>query len=128
MGSSMGGFASEYLAMKTGCKAVMINPAITPTELLPQFIGVTENYETAQPYQWEQKDCEQYLNYQNELENTSHHIDRTILLDMADELIDSKNTSSIYKDKANVVTYDGGSHSFEHIKLALPVIDKLIFT
>jgi predicted esterase YcpF (UPF0227 family) len=128
MGSSMGGFASEYLAMKTGCKAVMINPAIKPSELLPQFIGVTENYETAQPYQWEQKDCEQYLNYQNELENSFQRLDRTILLDMADELIDSKNTSAIYKDKANVVTYDGGSHSFEHIKLALPVIDKLIFT
>jgi predicted esterase YcpF (UPF0227 family) len=25
MGSSLGGFASEYLAMKTGCKAIMIN-------------------------------------------------------------------------------------------------------
>ena len=49
MGSSMGGFTSEYLAMKTGCKAIMINPVITPSELLPQFIGVTENYETGQP-------------------------------------------------------------------------------
>jgi len=34
MGSSMGGFASEYLAMKTGCHAIMINPAIKPSELL----------------------------------------------------------------------------------------------
>jgi len=37
MGSSMGGFASEYLAMKTGCKAIMINPAISPSELLTQL-------------------------------------------------------------------------------------------
>jgi hypothetical protein len=29
---------------------------------------------------------------------------------MADELIDSENTLLKYKDKANVVTYDGGSH------------------
>jgi predicted esterase YcpF (UPF0227 family) len=50
MGSSMGGFASEYLAMKTGCKAIMVNPAIAPSQLLPQFIGVKENYETGQPY------------------------------------------------------------------------------
>ena len=57
MGSSMGGFTSEYLAMKTGCKAIMINPAIVPSELLPQFIGVTENYETGQPYQWSQSHC-----------------------------------------------------------------------
>ncbi|MCK5122287.1 MAG: hypothetical protein KAQ91_09900 [Methylococcales bacterium] len=127
MGSSMGGFTSEYLAMKTGCKAIMINPAIVPSELLPQFIGVTENYETDQPYQWGQNNCEQYRKYEKELESTSQSIDRTILLDMADELIDSENTLSVYKDKANVVTYDGGSHSFEHIKQALPVIDRLIF-
>ena len=127
MGSSMGGFTSEYLAMKTGCKTIMINPAIVPSELLPQFIGVTENYETDQPYQWGQNNCEQYRKYEKELESTSQSIDRTILLDMADELIDSENTLSVYKDKANVVTYDGGSHSFEHIKQALPVIDRLIF-
>ena len=127
MGSSMGGFTSEYMAKKTGCKAIMINPAIIPSELLTQFIGVTENYETGQPYQWQQKNCEQYRKYEKELINSPQLMDRTILLDMADELIDSANTLSIYKDKANVVSYDGGSHGFEHIRQALPVIDRLIF-
>jgi len=128
MGSSMGGFTSEYLAMKTGCKAIMINPAITPSDLLPQFIGVTENYETGQAYQWDQNNCEQYNYYEKEIINSSQSMDRTILLDMADELIDSANTLSLYKDKANVVGYDGGSHGFEHIKQALPIIDGVIFS
>ena len=127
MGSSMGGFTSEYLAMKTGCKAIMINPVIVASELLSQFIGVTENYETAQPYQWEQHHCNQYLDYEKEIKNSSPSVDRTVLLDMADELIDSENTVSVYQDKANVVAYDGGSHSFEHIKQALPVIEQVIF-
>jgi len=127
MGSSMGGFASEYLAMKTGCKAIMINPAITPSELLPQFIGVTENSEIGQPYHWNQSHCDQYSLYEAELESTNQTIDRTILLDMDDELIDSKNTLSKYQEKANVVCYDGGSHSFEHIREALPIIEKVIF-
>jgi len=126
MGSSMGGFTSEYLAMKTGCKAIMINPAITPSKLLAQFIGVTENYETGLPYQWDQRHCEQYRAYEQALESTHQAIDRTILLDMADELIDSENTLSTYKEKANVIGYDGGSHSFEHIKQALPVIEQVI--
>lgn len=126
MGSSMGGFASEYLAMKTACKAVMINPAITPSELLPQFIGVSENHETGQPYQWEQHHCEQYKAYENELKSNSQHIDRTIFLDMADELIAAEKTVSIYKEKATVVSYEGGSHSFEHIKQALPIIHELV--
>ena len=127
MGSSMGGFTSEYLAMKTGCKAIMINPVIVASELLSQFIGVTENYEIAQPYQWEQHHCNQYLDYEKEIKNSSQSVDRTVLLDMADELIDSENTVSVYQDKANVVAYDGGSHSFEHIKQALPVIEQVIF-
>ena len=127
MGSSMGGFASEYLAMKTGCKAIMINPAITPSELLPQFNGVTENYETGQPYHWELSHCEQYKEYEKELGNTTQPIDRTILLDRADELIDAEKTQLKYQDQANVVCYEGGSHSFEHIKQALPVIEKVIF-
>jgi len=127
MGSSMGGFTSEYLAMKTGCKAIMINPVIIASELLSQFIGVTENYETAQPYQWDQQHCNQYIDYEKEIENSSESVDRTVLLDMADELIDSENTVLVYKDKANVVSYEGGSHGFEHIKQALPVIEKVIF-
>jgi len=129
MGSSMGGFTSEYLAMKTGCKAIMINPAITPSELLPQFIGVTENSEIGQAYHWDQGHCDQYRQYEKELENTNQAIDRTILLDIADELIDARNTLSKYQEKetANVVTYDGGSHSFEHIREALPIIKRLIF-
>jgi len=127
MGSSMGGFTSEYLAMKTGCKAIMINPVIIASELLSQFIGVTENYETAQPYQWDQQHCNQYIDYEKEIENSSQSVDRTVLLDMADELIDSENTVLVYKDKANVVSYEGGSHGFEHIKQALPVIEKVIF-
>ncbi len=127
MGSSMGGFASEYLAMKTGCKAIMINPAISPSELLPQFIGVTENFETGQPYQWNQSHCDQYLNYEKELENSNQKMDRTILLDMADELLDAQKTLSKYQTVAHVVTFDGGSHSFEHMQQALPVIERIIF-
>ena len=127
MGSSMGGFASEYLAMKTGCKAIMINPAISPSELLTQFIGVTENYEIGLPYQWDQYHCEQYLQYEQELASSNRPLDRTILLDMADELIDAEKTLLKYQATANVVTYDGGSHSFEHMRQALPVIERVIF-
>ena len=127
MGSSMGGFASEYLAMKTGCQAIMINPAITPSALLPQFIGVTENPETGQPYHWEQSYCDQYRLYEAGLESTTQIVDRTILLDIADELIDAKTTLSKYQEKANVVTYEGGSHSFEHIRAALPLIETVVF-
>lgn len=128
MGSSMGGFASEYLAMKTGCKAIMINPVSSPSDLLPQFIGVTENYETGQPYLWEQQHCDQYLQYQQELGNSKQAIDRTILLDMADELLDARQTLSKYRAVAKIVAYEGGSHGFEHMRQALPVVEQVLFS
>lgn len=127
MGSSMGGFASEYLAMKTGGKALMINPAISPTALLPQFIGVEANYETGQPYSWDQNHCLQYRQYEVELAVCNQAVERTILLDMADELIDSNQTIAEYRNKADIVSFAGGSHSFEHMAEALPVLEKLLF-
>jgi uncharacterized protein len=127
MGSSMGGFASEYLAMKTGCKAIMINPAIKPSELLLQFIGVTENYETGQSYDWDQRHCLQYQRFEQELADNYLAIHRTILVDRADELIDADKTIAKYQANANVVAFDGGSHSFEHMRQALPIIDRIVF-
>jgi predicted esterase YcpF (UPF0227 family) len=127
MGSSMGGFASEYLAMKTGCHAIMINPAIKPNELLRQFIGVAKNYETGQPYHWDHHHCGQYLRYEQELADNHKVIERTILLDKADELINSEQTIATYQAVATVVAFDGGSHSFEHIRQALPTIERIIF-
>ena len=128
MGSSLGGFTSEYLAMKTGSKAIMINPAISPSELLPQFIGTTKNFETGQAYNWNQDHCWQYLHYEQELASTQQQLDRTILLDMADELLDAKSTFLKYQAIANIVCFDNGSHSFEHMPQALPVIEQVIFS
>lgn len=127
MGSSMGGFTSEYLAMKTGAPTIMINPALTPSELLPHFIGVTENFETGQPYHWDRRHCDQYRPYERELANSNRSLDRTILLDMGDELLDAGKTLQKYRDRAHVVTYEGGSHGFEHMQESLPVVERVIF-
>lgn len=126
MGSSMGGFASEYLAMKTGCKAIMINPAVNPSALLTQFIGVEANFETGQSYEWTQSHCDQYLAYEQELLNDLTRISRTLLLDLGDELLDAKATSARYESIAKVVKYEGGSHGFDHLHEALPILESVI--
>jgi hypothetical protein len=128
MGSSLGGFTSEYMAMKTHSKAIMINPAIMPSKLLTQYIGVSENFEIKQSFDWTAEHCKQFKSYESELERVKDgKIDRTIFLDMGDELIDSSKTVQQYKDLADVHTYEGGSHSFEHIEEASVVIEQLIF-
>lgn len=128
MGSSLGGFTSEYMALKTGVPAIMINPAISPSELLLQFIGVTENFEIKQTFDWNKAHCEQYKHYETELKKAlEEQIHRTVLLDMGDELLDSSKTLLKYQDVAEVITFAGGSHGFEHIEEALPAIEKVVF-
>ena len=128
MGSSLGGFTSEYMAMKTRTKAIMINPAISPSELLIQYIGVTQNFEIKQAFDWNKAHCEQFQIYEDAIKKLSgNQVSRLILLDMADELIDSCKTLERYKEIAKVVTFEGGSHGFEHIEEALPVIKEAIY-
>lgn len=127
MGSSLGGFTCEVLAKQTNAKAIMINPAILPSELLRQFIGSNENSDLNYSFDWTKTHCEQYRKYEIELNKISdNQINRTFLLDMGDELIDSSKTLEKYRKMANVVTFEGGSHSFEHMEEALPVIKKVI--
>jgi predicted esterase YcpF (UPF0227 family) len=127
MGSSLGGFTSEYMALKTQAPAIMINPAISPSELLIQFIGVKENFEIKQAFDWCKAHCEQFKPYETELkQKLEEKIHRTILLDMGDELLDSSKTQLKYREVAEVITYEGGSHGFDHIEEALPVIKKVV--
>ena len=126
MGSSMGGFASEYLAIKTGSPAIMINPVISPTTVLPQFIGVTANRETDTEYQWCLEHCQRYTGFEQELRGSNRVISRLVLLDLEDELLDSSFSRQHYQGLGEVLMFDGGSHSFDHMQEALPSIENLL--
>ena len=39
VGSSLGGFYATWLAEKTGCRAVLLNPVVRPWELVRDFLG-----------------------------------------------------------------------------------------
>ena len=44
VGSSLGGFYATWLAEKTGCRAVLLNPVVRPWELVRDFLGEQETY------------------------------------------------------------------------------------
>ncbi len=49
VGSSLGGYYTSWLAEKTGCRAVLLNPAVNPARDLEPYVGELRTYHTDQP-------------------------------------------------------------------------------
>ncbi|MDO8345056.1 MAG: YqiA/YcfP family alpha/beta fold hydrolase, partial [Cellvibrio sp.] len=48
VGSSLGGFYATWIAEQTGCKAVLLNPAVDPARDLSQYIGEQSSWHDPQ--------------------------------------------------------------------------------
>lgn len=52
VGSSLGGYYATWLAERLGCRAVLLNPAVTPLKDLDQHVGVSTQYHSDQPFEF----------------------------------------------------------------------------
>jgi len=121
IGSSMGGFYSQYLARQFPVDhLVMINPALRPWDLLLQVAGWQYNEALDERYLLSAEDIESTRQF--EVERVDDGIVTTLLLDQGDELIDYRITQSIYADIGRVELYEGGSHTFEHMDEAVEIV------
>ena len=55
IGSSLGGYHATWLAEKTGCRAVLLNPAIVPLKDLDAHVGVTTAYHSDEPFEFKRE-------------------------------------------------------------------------
>jgi predicted esterase YcpF (UPF0227 family) len=55
IGSSLGGYYATWLAERLGCRAVLLNPAITPLSSLEQHVGVTTAWHSDQPFEFKRE-------------------------------------------------------------------------
>ena len=54
VGSSLGGYYATWMAERIGCRAVLLNPAITPLKDLEQHVGVTTEYHSERPFEFKE--------------------------------------------------------------------------
>jgi len=118
IGSSLGGYYATWLAERLGCRAVLINPAITPHVGLETYLGTQQNLHTGERYHltrahlagWrellvERIDPEKYL----------------VLLETGDEVLDWRAAARKYQG-ARMVVRDGGDHSLQCFPELIPAI------
>jgi predicted esterase YcpF (UPF0227 family) len=110
MGSSLGGFYATYLAEQENIKAVLINPAVRPYELLDKYLGPNEHFYDGKTYLLELKHIEQ-LQALN-IEKLSRPSDQLLLLQTGDETLDYRLAIEKYSDSPSFIEPDG-NHSYE---------------
>jgi len=123
IGSSMGGYLSTFLLEKFGGKAVLINPAVQPYELLQHFIGTHQN-----PYSGEQFDIvESDIDVIKALDTTELKEPNRykVMLQTDDETLDYRLAESKYA-KSNLLIEEGGDHSFVGYENHLPAIAEFL--
>jgi uncharacterized protein len=121
IGSSMGGFYGQFLARRFPVKHLfMINPALQPWSLLPQFEGQTLTTAAGETYRVTKELVERTRPY--EVDDPCDGVSTTLFLDTGDEVIDYRIAESIYRDCGRLFVFQGGDHAFQHLDEAIVVI------
>ena len=64
VGSSLGGCYATWLAEQTGCRAVLLNPAVHPARDLATQVGPQTGYHDGQPFEFRQAYVDQLRSYE----------------------------------------------------------------
>lgn len=120
VGSSLGGYYATWLAEKFGCRAALVNPAVSPAKTLgEEFLGLQKNLYTGEEYEF----TREYADYLDTLDvNPLKHPENYLLLvQTGDEVLDYHHAVERYAGSVQVVQ-QGGSHRFEDFEAVIPSI------
>ncbi|MCX8099042.1 MAG: alpha/beta fold hydrolase [Casimicrobiaceae bacterium] len=108
IGSSLGGYYATYLAERYGCRAVLLNPAITPARDLAAYVGELTNFHSGEPFQWRAE----YLDELAELavERITRPERYLLIAAKGDELIDWRDMVAHYPGAQQIVL-EGSDHA-----------------
>lgn len=111
VGSSLGGFYATWLAEEYALKAVLVNPAVNPDELLLDYLGVNKNYHTDVEYEFTQMHIQQLQELV--VADISKPEQLMVLLQSGDEVLDYRLAAEKYA-ATELLVEQGGEHSFQN--------------
>ncbi|GLR72617.1 YqiA/YcfP family alpha/beta fold hydrolase [Agaribacter marinus] len=119
IGSSMGGFLSTYFVEQYGGKAVLVNPAVEPFNLLKHYMGKHLNPYTGEIFYITYNQIERLVQaHQTALRKPEDYF---VLLQTGDETLDYRLAEKKYQHSKMYIE-DGGNHSFVDYDKHLPDI------
>ncbi|GGF84943.1 YqiA/YcfP family alpha/beta fold hydrolase [Alteromonas lipolytica] len=124
IGSSMGGYLATWLVEQYGGKAVLVNPAVRPFELLAGYLGEHINPYTNKHFALNQDDIGHIQAfYQPTLARPANY---RVLLQSGDETLDYQQAVAHYQG-AELCIEEGGDHSFVGYEQHLPSIMRFLY-
>lgn len=119
IGSSLGGYYSTWLTEKYGLRAVLINPAVRPFELLAEMLGEQGNYYSDEQYELTEVHLQQLLALNcTQLKDPSRYL---LLTQAGDEVLDYREAVAKFKASPMLIQ-QGGCHGFDQFESVIPVI------
>jgi predicted esterase YcpF (UPF0227 family) len=123
VGSSMGGFYGRWLLTLVPCAHLfMINPALRPWSQLRDHVGREHTTATGERYLLTRELVEQTRAYTPARPCADLNAPTTLLLDLGDEVIDTRAAAALYRGCARVLAFPGGDHGFQHLDETLELI------
>ena len=119
IGTSLGGYWANKIGCHLGIPAILLNPSIKPSETLTKHVGIVlENFKTGERNTLNPSIPETYPDADREG-------NFLVIVGRGDEVLNARDTIDFF-DGVEVVTFDGGSHRFEHMGEALVYIGQFL--
>ena len=123
VGSSLGGFYTNYLAEKYQCKGIALNPAVYAARELEPHVGMMTAYDSEEPFDFKAEYIEQLRALQV---NSITDPDRYFLIAAkGDELLDWKEMVAFYSGAQQLVL-EGSDHGIADYADHLPAVIQFI--
>ncbi len=118
IGSSLGGYYATWLAETCGVRAVLLNPAVRPYDLLAGSVGRQKNFHTGEEYDFTLQHIAELRAFEVGAITPARYL---LLVETADEVLDYRHAVEKYRGARQLVI-KGGDHGFSDFADHLDVV------
>jgi uncharacterized protein len=118
IGSSLGGFYATHVAEKTGCRAVLLNPAVDPARDLARYVGEQAAYhDPSEHFMFEPSFVDELRGLEcGPVANPGNYF---AIVAKGDEVLDWREMTGRYPG-ARIKLLEGGDHAISDFEQHLP--------